>query len=269
MILIPGFLISLITFPGVIVHELAHVAFCKLTSTPVLQVCYFRLGNPAGFVIHQRPSSVWRHILIGIGPFFVNTLIALIIGVAVAVSPMRILHHMTVTGGVVLWLAISIGMHAFPSTGDAKAIWKAISSAGAPFTARIFGSPLVAIIWLGALGSIVWLDAIYGAAVVLIVPYAIPQLRSLTFGRIPNLNLNTQTSTTPTVGAPTAPSTESSMARERAIELYPDLAIANSKLNQEFIRRYQQYEKVNPGYFNNPEWPTYLAHESQRALLKH
>lgn len=33
--LIPGFLISLVTFPGVMVHELAHLVFCKLTNTPV------------------------------------------------------------------------------------------------------------------------------------------------------------------------------------------------------------------------------------------
>ena len=56
--IIPGFLISLVTFPGVIVHELAHVVFCRLTKTPILSVCYFRLGNPAGYVIHERPSSI-------------------------------------------------------------------------------------------------------------------------------------------------------------------------------------------------------------------
>jgi hypothetical protein len=34
---IPGFLISIATFPGVVVHELAHVAFCKFTDTRVVQ----------------------------------------------------------------------------------------------------------------------------------------------------------------------------------------------------------------------------------------
>lgn len=167
--IIPGFLISLITFPGVIIHELAHVTFCKLTGTPVLKVCYFRLGNPAGYVIHQIPSSVWRHILIGIGPFFVNTLLGLAIGIAAI--PMHIdIDNLSAGGGVLLWLAISIAMHSFPSTGDAKSIWHAIWSDGAPIAARIIGSPLVAVIFLGALGSIFWLDAVYGAGVVLGVP---------------------------------------------------------------------------------------------------
>ena len=77
--IIPGFIISWLTFPGVIVHELAHKLFCNYTGTPVRQVCYFRLGNPAGFVIHERPTSQWRHILIGIGPLFVTTVLAFIV----------------------------------------------------------------------------------------------------------------------------------------------------------------------------------------------
>jgi hypothetical protein len=169
MFFIPGFLISLITFPGVIIHELAHVTFCKLTNTAVLKVCYFRLGNPAGYVIHERPSSVWHHILIGIGPFFVNTLLGLAIGIAAI--PMHINpDHLGVFSAALLWLAVSIAMHSVPSVGDAKSIWRAVWSPGSPATARIVGSPLVAIIFLGALGSIFWLDAIYGYAVVLFLP---------------------------------------------------------------------------------------------------
>ena len=32
--IIPGVLISLITFPGVVIHELAHQIFCMLCSGP-------------------------------------------------------------------------------------------------------------------------------------------------------------------------------------------------------------------------------------------
>jgi hypothetical protein len=55
-------------------------------------------------------------------------------------------------------------------------------------------------------------------------------------------------------------------AQQRAMKLYPELAVPHSKLNQEFIRRYRQYQKNNPGYFSDPEWPTRLAAESQSAL---
>jgi hypothetical protein len=41
MFFIPGPLIALATFPGVIVHELAHQLFCRWFRIPVLNVCYF------------------------------------------------------------------------------------------------------------------------------------------------------------------------------------------------------------------------------------
>jgi hypothetical protein len=55
--------------------------------------------------------------------------------------------------------------------------------------------------------------------------------------------------------------------QQRATKLYPDLAIATSKLNQEFVRRYRQYQKEKPAFFNDPEWPTALARECQAAGL--
>jgi hypothetical protein len=58
----------------------------------------------------------------------------------------------------------------------------------------------------------------------------------------------------------------SSTAQQRAMKLYPELAVPNSKINQEFIRRYHQYQKVNPAFFNDPEWPTTLARECQAAV---
>ena len=162
---IPGFLISIATFPGVIVHELAHVAFCKFTDTRVLKVCYFRVGNPAGYVIHEQPSTVWRHILIGIGPFFVNTLLGFMLGI-IAIPMHMDLDHPTPLQVILLWLGVSIAMHSFPSTGDARSIWHAVWSKGSPISARLIGSPLVVVIFAGAIGSIFWLDALYGIGVV-------------------------------------------------------------------------------------------------------
>lgn len=167
--IIPGFLISIVTFPGVIIHELAHVMFCKLTNTPVHEVCYFRLGNPAGFVVHERPTSVWKHILIGVGPFFLNTLLGLAFGIAAALMHVDF-ERLTAVSGVFMWLAISIAMHSFPSTGDARSIGTAVWSDGSPVTAKLLGTPLVAVIFLGAIGSFFWLDLAYGFGVVIGLP---------------------------------------------------------------------------------------------------
>ena len=69
-----------------------------------------------------------------------------------------------------MWLAVSIAMHSFPSTGDAQGIWRAVWEKGVPITARLVGTPLVALILAGAVGSVFWLDLLYGIGVVIGLP---------------------------------------------------------------------------------------------------
>jgi len=175
--IIPGFVIAIITFPGVIVHELAHQFFCRLFKVPVFNVCYFRVGNPAGYVIHEHPKSAWTSLLIGIGPIFVNSiagpLIALpaVLGTQFVSGPYQGMEGtMVIIDAFLIWLGISIAMHSFPSTGDAASIWKQVAQPGQSIWLKLVGMPLVALIWLGAVGSVFWLDAIYGIAITCFLP---------------------------------------------------------------------------------------------------
>src|SRR5579864_1018867 len=84
IISIPGVIIAVLTFPGVIVHEFAHRLFCFLTRTPVREVCYFRFGSPSGYVIHDIPSNIWKNIVIGVGPLFVNSAVCFALALLVA-----------------------------------------------------------------------------------------------------------------------------------------------------------------------------------------
>ena len=43
---IPGFIISFVTFPGVIVHEMAHQLFCRWQRVAVLMFAIFALATP-------------------------------------------------------------------------------------------------------------------------------------------------------------------------------------------------------------------------------
>jgi hypothetical protein len=171
--MIPGFIISLITFPGVIVHELAHQLFCRLFRVAVLDVCYFQFGNPAGFVVHETPSKHAHHILIGIGPFFVNSILGALIAFP-AMIPLLI-GQPSAFDIFLLWLGVSIAMHAFPSTGDAQSIWQAVWSPGTSWLTRIVATPLVVLIYLGALGSFFWLDVLYGVGVAFALPHLLVQ----------------------------------------------------------------------------------------------
>ena len=170
--MIPGWLISIATFPGIIVHEFGHQLFCKIFGVQVHRVCYFRFGNPAGYVVHEIPDSVYHHIWIGIGPFIVNSVIGALIALP-ATAPSLQLHYGKKLDYILIWLGVSIAMHSFPSIGDAKGIWNALWSRKAPILARLVGTPIVVIIYLGALGSVFWLDLVYGIGVALLIPKAV------------------------------------------------------------------------------------------------
>jgi hypothetical protein len=173
--MIPGFIIALLTFPGVIVHELAHQFFCRLLKVPVFKVCYIRVGNPSGYVIHEHPHSPWKSLLIGYGPLLVNSILGTLIAFP-AVLSLIYLNNGWWLDGLLLYLGFSIAMHSFPSTGDAASIWKAIMGPSSSIFAKIVGVPLVGIIWAGAVGSVFWLDAIYGGCLVGFAPGLIAKL---------------------------------------------------------------------------------------------
>ena len=176
MFFIPGFLISIVTFPGVIVHELAHQLFCRWTRTAVIQVCYFQPKNPAGYVVHETPSRPWHHLLIGVGPFILNTVVGGLIALPAAM-PFFKFGAATPMNLFLIWLGVSIAMHAFPSTGDAQSIWGAVvRGKDVSLALRCLAAPVVGFIYLGALGSIMWLDALYGVGVAMLLPNLIVRL---------------------------------------------------------------------------------------------
>jgi hypothetical protein len=164
---IPGEFIAVATFPGVIVHEAAHQLFCRLFRVAVLEVCYFRFGNPAGYVRHEPPALPYQQIWIGIGPFFVNTLVGALIAAPAAI-PVFKFESGDPLDFVLLWLGWSIAMHAFPSTGDASSIWQTLKTRKTSVLTKLIATPLVLLIYLGAIGSMVWLDAVYGTLVAML-----------------------------------------------------------------------------------------------------
>jgi hypothetical protein len=172
---IPGQFISAITFPGVIVHELAHQLFCRLYKIPVFEVVYYRFGNPAGYVMHERVNNKWQGMMISVGPFFINTIIGALIALPAALPVFRFQ-----TAGLLdyflIYLGVSIAMHAFPSTGDANSIWESLKEENTPVLAKIIGYPVVGLIYLGSLGSFFWLDLLYGVAIAIGLPNLIIRL---------------------------------------------------------------------------------------------
>ena len=129
MIPIPGILIALATFPGVIAHEAAHLLFCRIRKVAVFEVCYFRLGNPAGYVVHEPTDDFTTSFLIAVGPFIINSLLCVVFCFP-AVLPVRVFGLSDPVSYFWIWLGVSIGMHAFPSTQDGRGLWGATTGVG-------------------------------------------------------------------------------------------------------------------------------------------
>jgi hypothetical protein len=170
VIIIPGFLISLLTFPGVIVHESAHLLFCKLRRVAVMDVCFFRMGNPAGYVVHEPARDFTSSFLVAMGPFFLNTLLCIVFCFP-AFVPVRVFGREDIVSYFLLWLGVSIGMHALPSTQDAKNLWYEARAAAARFNLlAIVSLPLVVVIYVANFLRFFWIDYPYGIAVGLLMP---------------------------------------------------------------------------------------------------
>jgi hypothetical protein len=116
--------------------------------------------------------------MIGIGPFIVNTILGALIALPASLPVFLFDHDAGLLDIVLLYLGISITMHAFPSTGDAKSIWSAINEANTPLWVKIVGYPVVGLIYLGALGSFFWLDLLYGIGVIIGLPHLLIALFS-------------------------------------------------------------------------------------------
>ena len=168
--IIPGFLISIATFPGVIVHEFAHMLFCKLRGVAVLDVCSFRFGNPAGYVVHEDTSDFTTSFLVSVGPFLINSLLCIFICFP-AFTPLKVFGLKQPLSYAMLWLGVSIGMNAFPSTQDARNLFhqakKAVSTAN---PLAILSFPIVVAIYIVNILSFFWADYLYGTGIGLGLP---------------------------------------------------------------------------------------------------
>jgi len=92
-------------------------------------VVYFRVGNPAGYVVHEAPQNKLQTIMISIGPFIVNTILGALIALPAAM-PVFKFDNASPLDYILVFLGVSIAMHAFPSTGDANNVWRATKQEG-------------------------------------------------------------------------------------------------------------------------------------------
>ena len=164
--------LSYITFPGVIAHEFAHAWACRRLGIQVHRVCYLRFGNPLGYVLHDQPASSIAHIMVAVAPFFVSTALALAISLLTCLFSQIAFYPeiriFTMTGTI--WVSFSCALHAFPSSGDADALWNDVRSREVSFLNKLLLAPVVGLIRLTQIGSRLWLDVLFALSFVALPP---------------------------------------------------------------------------------------------------
>jgi len=111
------------TSVGVALHELAHKWFAEERGLAIHEVVYFQLDNPVGYVRHETPTSYRALLSVALAPFLVNTAVAAAaFGAADWLRRVRGFASFSpvtwVAFGLLLWLGIGCGLHAFPSRTD-------------------------------------------------------------------------------------------------------------------------------------------------------
>lgn len=168
MIFIPGEIIAVITFPGVIIHEISHRFMCDIFKIPVYEVSYFSIGSErAGHVIHAATGSTKKNLLIGIAPLFFNSLVCMAF-----TFPLSSTSHISgepinnFFNGVLWWIGMCAGANAFPSNQDVS------STSATEEESIVFELIRLLIIALNFLRKF-WIDFIYAYLISLILPYLI------------------------------------------------------------------------------------------------
>lgn len=155
--------IAILLFPGVIVHEAAHVLLCKLFGVRVYDVRYFSIGKRMGYVEHDRSPVPLQDTLIGLGPLLINPLVGFGLGALL----LNVTWRHLLQGPIYLiycWLGLSVATMGAPSFSDVSearhlAIW------GNSAITRIVSSCLMSLALVGAIASVFLLDLVCGVAV--------------------------------------------------------------------------------------------------------
>lgn len=136
------YLYALLTAPGVMIHELGHAFFCFLAGVKIHKMRLFRFGNPAGYVMHDEPNKFYQAVLVSFGPLIANSLVTLFCFA-------RFVYPNYSWQNILLgWLGVAVGLHAIPSTGDAKSLLATTNSRVWRNPFALVGYPFVLLIYL-------------------------------------------------------------------------------------------------------------------------
>ncbi len=114
------FFFKIISSPGIVLHEYAHLRCCHLFGVKVYDyklLDLFSFSYIGGYVEHEQVKDPFKQFVISYAPLLVNSAATLLFGIiSISVLPMS-----PIAAKVLFWLAFFFGFHALPSYNDARA----------------------------------------------------------------------------------------------------------------------------------------------------
>lgn len=168
--IMPGKIVSLLTFPGIILHEFSHMLMCKIKKIPIYNVCYFKYDDEIqGYVVHKKAEKAMDNILISVGPFIINSIIGMLIGIPASILFVtnKQIDFSTI---FLLWLSISITMHSLPSPSDAQKVWEIVNDEEISTLNFILLYPFALFMKIAGALAWTWFDFLYSFILIIITP---------------------------------------------------------------------------------------------------
>lgn len=170
-ILVPSWLTSIITFPGVIMCEITRRFFYDIVEIPVYGICYFQFGNPAGYIVHGEVKGIKNSFLVTIGSLIANSFLCMILTLPTMFSIFFLEESSPAPVFIILaWIGFSIGIHAFPSNKSVDNFVDELKFNRQKRVPYFIALPFVLIIKLFNNLNIVWFNLFYAASLSSILP---------------------------------------------------------------------------------------------------
>ena len=138
--------ISYLTFPGIVLHETAHLLACWFSGTKVKSVRFFRFDGGGGDVTHLFPNSYIKMFFIALCPLVVNTFLSYLL-LSYTFSSLDTIWYLFY---LKIWAGFCFALHSLPSIQDANSLLEYSKNLGGLFGILFFiiSLPIFIIFWI-------------------------------------------------------------------------------------------------------------------------
>lgn len=172
---IPGQLVTLLTFPGVVMHEITHRFMCDVLGISVYDINYFSINNSrAGYVYHHKTDTVIQSLLIGFAPLLINSFFCMLFTLPYSSSLSVTGDGISYYGSMLLWwVGMSMGINAFPSNQDVDNVLTTVEEQNIHIVIHQLCFLICGLMKFFNCLRFVFLDVVYAFVISFILPYFI------------------------------------------------------------------------------------------------